>query len=122
MVFDNLNIEWVIHIFFVIQFIFSLIVLTANKSAEMDFEIVKLILETSGEDISKIKLEESKIDAEDNKIDLRNDQLTSGLARSLANFLCHKVSPAAHQRYLVRTNLIVCLIPRFYEKVSLASY
>lgn len=71
----------------------------------MDIDIVRLILMNSGEDISKIDLQSCS--ENDDKFQSTTPEVTSALAKSLATLFCHRVSPAAHQRYLVRTNLIV---------------
>ncbi|XP_012250850.2 uncharacterized protein LOC105683086 [Athalia rosae] len=72
----------------------------------MDFEIVKCILQNGGADISNIDLENCASEIRDDKLESRNPALISALAKSFTTSLQYRVSPAAHQRYLVRTNLI----------------
>lgn len=72
----------------------------------MEFDILKTILQHSGQDLSGLCLDNCNNEIEDDKFQSRNPELTSALAKSLATLLSHRVSPAVHQRYLVRTNLI----------------
>ncbi|XP_046749214.1 uncharacterized protein LOC124412989 [Diprion similis] len=69
-----------------------------------NFDIIKSILVNGSEDVSKIDLDNCT--EKNDKFQPKIPDVTSALATSLTTLLCRKISPAAHQRYLVRTNII----------------
>ncbi|XP_015524214.1 uncharacterized protein LOC107227546 isoform X1 [Neodiprion lecontei] len=69
-----------------------------------NFNIMRSILVNGSEEVSKINLDNCT--EKGDKFRPRIPDVTSALAASLTTLLCRRISPAAHQRYLVRTNLI----------------